>query len=155
ADYQIERAGGYDIIGVDSVQGAFLAGRYLRELGAESLGYLGVGEPAAGYDTTSGTRLRGLLQGFGDPPSALYCWHATQYIIEAGARLAAEYWRAERRPDALFAASDELATGFIFGMLGHGQLPGRDYQIMGFDGQMRGRGLQCGPLTTVEVPMER
>jgi LacI family transcriptional regulator len=52
----------------------------------------------------------------------------------------------------VFAASDELAVGFVQGARDQGLMAGRDYQIIGFDRQQLGMDLPEGPLTTIEVP---
>lgn len=143
-----------DIVGVDSEQGASLAGWWLKDAGADRVAFLGVRHPSSRrYDITTELRLRGFEQGFERVvPNDLHLI-ASSYVPECGAMLFEQYRNLPNRPAAVFAASDELAVGFIFASLGHGLRPGRDYQIVGFDGQARGRALLCGPLTTVDVPM--
>lgn len=145
-----------DIVGVDSEQGACLAGRWLNDAGVDRVAFLGVRHPSSRrYDLTTELRLRGFEQGFERIVANDLHLIASSYIPECGAMLFEQYRHLPNRPAAVFAASDELAVGFIFASLGHGLRPGRDYQIVGFDGQARGRALLCGPLTTVDVPMEQ
>jgi len=155
ADYTMSRAGRYDIVGVDSAQGGFLAGQWLRNLNIGPVGFIGAGSAEGdGFDRTSTARLEAMVHGLGTPIDKAHCWRAARYTVEFGAMLVQPYLETPDRPAALFAASDELAVGFIYGMIGRGLMPGRDYHIVGFDGQSRGRGLACGPLTTVQVSME-
>ncbi|MCW5861305.1 MAG: substrate-binding domain-containing protein, partial [Caldilineales bacterium] len=52
------------------------------------------------------------------------------------------------RPDAVFAASDDLAIGFLAAAAAHGLRPAEDYHLIGFDGQ----DLAGNTLTTIKVP---
>jgi DNA-binding LacI/PurR family transcriptional regulator len=76
------------------------------------------------------------------------------YTSTEGALFVQRYLAIKNRPEAIFAASDDLAVGFVHGALAHGILPGRDYLIAGFDGQERGRTLPTGVLTTAALPSE-
>jgi len=155
-EFMLSRERNYDVVSVDSVQGGLVAGKWLREIGATSACFLGVcHDGGQTYEATSALRLRGMQEGLGIAIAAQHLMHAMHYTVECGVMLVQQYVKLRHPPRAIFAASDELAVGFIFGMLGRGLFPGKDYQIVGFDGQVRGRGLHCGPLTTVEVPMER
>jgi LacI family transcriptional regulator len=53
----------------------------------------------------------------------------------------------------IFTVSDDIAFGFINGALSHNLRPGRDYQIIGMDGQQMGKELGIGTLTTVAAPI--
>jgi DNA-binding LacI/PurR family transcriptional regulator len=97
-------------------------------------------------------RLRAFEHGFGLPVPPGHVLLTRSYGESWGARLVARYAALNPRPEAVFAASDELAVGFVKGALALGLEPLRDYQIIGFDGQERGRQLHEGPLTTIQVP---
>lgn len=155
ADYEPRRAGRYDIVGVDSAQGGFLAGRYLRDLDVGPIGFLGVASPEGGLERTSAARLAAMVNGLGSEVEPAHTYLAKHYCLEWGAMVVPDYLQTPDRPAALFAASDDLAVGFIYGMHGRGLRPGADYHIVGFDGQTRGRGLAGGPLTTVKVSMKQ
>jgi len=77
---------------------------------------------------------------------------ANHYDDRTAARLIPKYLEIPDRPQAVFAASDDLALGFIVGAAAHGLDFARDYHIIGFDGQPRGQAIHGGPLTTVESP---
>jgi DNA-binding LacI/PurR family transcriptional regulator len=65
------------------------------------------------------------------------------------------YLALPNRPRAVFAASDELAIGFAIGSAAMGVTPGKDFDLVGFDGQHRGRTLNvCPPLTSVAIPSQ-
>lgn len=145
-----------DAVIADSHQGGYLAGEHLRQIGCRSVYFIGVYPKSIGKQIgmTTEARLRGFEEGFGHavPASAKYL--ANCYQVGQGARAVAKYMSLDPRPQAVFAVSDEIALGFIYGALSHGLEPGRDYQLIGFDGQLRGRDAAAGArLTTVEVPM--
>jgi hypothetical protein len=147
--------GGYDVVSVDQEQGGYLAGRRLRDAGCRSVAYVGV-EPrdaeASCYRMTCSMRLEGFQVGWGEQ-GPIHRIYQTGYSLSAGGQAVAKFLQIEPRPEAVFAASDELAVGFIVGAMAHGLEAGRDYQIVGFDGQERGKHVAGGPLTTIEVPL--
>lgn len=146
----------YDEVTVDQKHAAALAGQHLRAAGCTSACFLGVGpekQPTV-YTRTSQVRLESFERGWGEPLPRSHCFQRLSYGEGWGARMVADYVGLPRRPEAVFAASDELAVGFIKGALALGLEPGHDYQIVGFDGQQRGRDLYEGPLTTIAVPAE-
>jgi len=144
----------YDVIGLDSEQGGLLAGQRMREIGCRSVGYIGHWTDGK-FDETSGLRLAGFERGFGASIAPAHLFKVPDYITEVGARVASDYVALGRaRPEGIFCASNELAVGLVHGALGHGLEPGRDYQILGFDGQERGRKLHGGPLSTIDAPMD-
>jgi len=155
ADSSVISAGGYDIICADSEQGGYVAGEHFRACGCKSVAFIGAtpGTADQSYDMTSLHRLRGLQRGWGKQLGAEHLLKVGYYISQAGARATANYLAMSPRPDGLFASSDELAIGFIHGALAHGLEAGRDYQIIGFDGQARGGQLSMGQLTTIVAPM--
>lgn len=152
-DLTLPLAEGYDIVGVDSEQGGLLAGRHLREAGSERPCFIGC-VPGGGtaFDMTSTMRLRGFQEGYGDAVSPRRIFKLPAYMSSEGAKAVTTFLNLDPRPDAVFAASDELANGFIHGALAHGLEPGRDYQIVGFDGQHKMRHLVSGAVTSIAIP---
>jgi LacI family transcriptional regulator len=147
----------YDAVLADSEQGGFVAGEHLRRLGCESAYFIGVYPKAIAkqIDATSACRLRGFEAGFGARLPDAHKYRGNSYQTTLGARAVRKYIELRPRPTGVFAASDEIALGFIYGTLAQGLEPGRDYQLVGFDGQLRGREATGFPLTTVEVPMQQ
>ncbi len=144
---------GFDTVTVDQEQGGVIAGRHLKQTGVKRPLFLaGINRRTGDFASTSMSRLRGFELGFGQViPDELKI--KTEYFrLEAGAQAVARYLAMPHRPDGIFAASDELAVGFVLGGLAHGISPGVDYQIIGFDKQNLGANLLSGALTSVEAP---
>jgi DNA-binding LacI/PurR family transcriptional regulator len=146
----------FDSVSVDQYQGGALAGRVLREAGCARVAFLGhkISAQDKRYDLTSSARLHGFECAWGkllEPADLLY---TLGYSVPSGAKAFAEYMSLSQRPDGVFAASDELAVGFIVAAASHGLKPGRDFQIVGFDGQDNDLpgDLSGMTLTTVRVP---
>jgi len=145
---------GYDVITVDQEQGAMMAGQRMRQAGVRSVSYIGrrMSPHVPGYVKASEVRLRGFEAGWGDEVPRQHQFYAAHYAMDDGALIAAQYARMKDRPDAVFAASDELAVGFVLGLIPFGLKAGRDYSIIGFDGQRLGQELRQGTLSTIKVP---
>ena len=128
--------------------------RTLKDAGHTTACFVGatfaLNTPGSSYGPTSRARLAGFLHGWGGTAAEVPCLYADFYSINCGAAAVARYMELTPRPNAVFAASDELAMGFIAGALAHDLRAGRDYSIVGFDGQDMARALA---LTTVEVPV--
>jgi DNA-binding LacI/PurR family transcriptional regulator len=153
AGVRVTHGSRYDIVSVDHEQGAALAGARMRRTACESVCFIGVrGADGARYDATSTLRLRGFEHGWGGAVPESHCMVARWYDIAEAGSLAAQWMAMPHRPRAIFAASDELAIGFIVGAAAHGQVAGRDFHIVGFDAQQAARRLQAGSLTSVAVP---
>lgn len=153
-ELKVQAAGGFDIVSVDHVQGAAIAGWRLREIGCRSIGYLGLGtrgQDGPTFDAISTARLRGLEQGLGEPVAMPWQMACRFYDYDSAAAMVREFLQMSPKPDGIFAASDELAIGFVVGAAAHGLIAGRDYQIIGFDGQPAGSRIACGPLSTIDV----
>jgi len=153
-EIRVPLAGCYDVVSVDSEQGGMLAADHLKTRGCKSVCFLGVRhrDNASNYDLTSSSRLTGFERVWGECLSPQRRLIVEAYMTKWGAKAVADYLQMNPRPEAVFAASDELAIGFVHGALAHGLEPGHDYQILGFDGQQCARELAGGPLTTVAVP---
>ncbi len=154
ASVRILGASGYDIVMADSEQGGYLAGEHLAKIGCASLCFIGVKSDSTRYDHTSSLRLEGLAAGFGKEIPAHHQLNAGNYTTTSGAAIVRTYLNLNPRPRGIFCASDDIAIGFVHGALAHGVQPGKDYVIVGFDGQVRGRNLPTGPLTTAAIPVD-
>jgi DNA-binding LacI/PurR family transcriptional regulator len=156
----VEARGGFDIVTVDQEQGAYLAGVALRDAGVSDAVFLGVGPERGPYDAISTARLAGFERGLGRPLSGAHRLSCVAYDEAPGALAVREFaplvasGELGPRP-GVFAASDDLAIGFALGAAGQGLLPGEHYQLVGFDGQQRGRDMRLGALTSVDVPSEQ
>lgn len=159
----INNTGRYDVVGVEQEQGGQLAGELLRDLGRPGICFIGAKqrvEPGSdslarrAYDNISSPRLAGFEVGLGQMIPASHRLYTFGYCVNAGARVVPRFLEINPMPRAVFCATDEIATGFIAGMLAHRLIPGRDYVIVGFDGQQAGQALdsETGALTSVCVP---
>lgn len=151
----VNATGRYDLIAVDDDHGSFLAGRRLKEAGCRHACFIGARDrrqSATALHATSLRRLRGFERGWGNVVAPERQLVAGAYDIEPGEKIAPAFLALSPRPEAVFAATDELALGLIRGVREHGLVPGRDFQIIGFDKQDRAVNLPDGPLTTIEIP---
>lgn len=149
--------GHFDVVSFDSLHAGYLAGLHLAACGCRNVCFIGRGDPTqrCRYDVTSQLRLQGLEAGLGYELAADHLLRCRFYMSLDGARAVQDFLQLKPRPDGVCAASDELAVGFLHGAASHGLEPGRDFQLIGFDGQELGRTLPRGPLTTVAAPMDR
>lgn len=158
-DICVARPGGYDVIECDSEQGGVLVGEHFALNKVKRPCFIGMRESGANqeprYEITSALRVRGFETGLGAPLAPQYRLFAGNYSTEHGAAMVAQVLALKPRPDAIFAASDDLAVGLVHGALAHGLTAGKDFQLAGYDGQLRARNLADGPLTTVLAPMRR
>jgi len=148
---------GYDVVSVDSLQGAMLAGRWLRDRGFTRVGFIGVcaTRENATYEPTSFKRLYGFEEGLGRVIPEADRLVSDAFRPGAGAEVFEKYAAMADPPRTLFCASDDLAVGFMHAAHIRGLRPGYDYDIVGFDGQVRGQTAPDGPLTTVLAPVEQ
>lgn len=146
--------GRFDVVSVDQEQGGFLAGEHLRRIGCKSVCFMGRSGNRR-LETMAQTclaRLRGFERGWGEPLPMDRIIVAKSYSVIRAAQELPRWLAMNPRPDGIFAATDEMALGVVIAASSHGLVPGRDFQIVGFDGQQRGRDLPDHPLTTVDVP---
>ncbi|MBN1675786.1 MAG: substrate-binding domain-containing protein [Kiritimatiellae bacterium] len=152
----VTRAASYDAVTADSLQGGFLAGQRLRQAGCPTATYVGVRRtttPITNADITTPLRRAGFEAGWGEPVPEERQILMPAYRMPCGVDAAAQ-WLATRPPnDAVFCCSDDLAIGFAHGTRAHGVHAGRDYSLVGFDGQWNARHAEP-PITTVRVPIE-
>jgi len=147
------RETGYDVVAADHVQGGALAGKYLRERGCRQVAVLAAAgaRGALRPHIVAARRIEGFERGWGGPVGERLL--VTSYSVpHEGAAAVKRFLALRPRPDAVFAASDDLAMGFCHGLIAHGLGPGLDVRVVGFDGQpLRYDGEP--PLTTVEVAL--
>jgi LacI family repressor for deo operon, udp, cdd, tsx, nupC, and nupG len=145
-----------DLIGVDQEGGAYLAGQLFRELGITKACFLGRStvRDQPRYDPLSAIRLRGFEAGLGAEVAQKHRIDSGGYSLTAGGRALTRYLAVRDRPKAIFAASDDIAIGFLVAAASHQLEAGRDFHLVGFDGHGMGRRIPEGPLTTVEVPAQ-
>ncbi|MHC4872863.1 MAG: substrate-binding domain-containing protein [Planctomycetota bacterium] len=147
----------YDEVIPDYHQGAFTAGKYLTKLKKNNICYLGrrnIQLTGDVFDEPGRDRLTSFEEGLGEKiPEEKYLI-ADSYGMTPGAEVVRDYLNMNPRPDTVFAAVDELAIGFILGLIAHDILPGRDYSIIGFDGYLPGREIVNGGLTTIDLPVK-
>jgi LacI family transcriptional regulator len=145
--------GGYDIISVDSRQGGFIAGRHLRSISQGPACFVGVIDHRTGdLDATSSERLEGFKLGWEDDINNDHIVPCRYYTMESAAETVPQIMNLTPRPHAIFCASDEIAVGITMGALGAGLKAGRDYMLVGFDGQERAMQMGGGPVTTIAAP---
>lgn len=155
--HPVDLDGRYDQLTVDDEHGSYLAGKHLRRVGCRSVAFIGrhhAADQHDRYDAVSVRRLNGFERGWGETIPSDHLLFVDSYDAGQGAAMVAGYMAMQPRPQAIFAASDEVAIGFMLGARAHGLLPRRDYQLVGFDKQQIAMDCDMGPLTTVEVPRE-
>lgn len=150
AEWQADRSA-MDSVSVDQEHGGELAGRLMRRLGCELGCFVGKSDNDGAYDATSRARLRGFERGMGQTIDSDRQMFGRFYGPLTGSHAFRCWQKLRPRPQAVFAVSDEIAVGFLMAALSHGLEPGKDFQLVGFDGQDRGK-LPEATLTTIEVP---
>src|SRR5262249_54124672 len=136
----VAREGRYDIVTVDQEQGGYLAGRKVAAADVTGVCFIGVAPDSAGgaFDKVSLARLGGFERGLEQAIPDARCIRCAAYDPGPAAGAVRTYLDLLRcgefggRP-GVFAASDDLAMGFVFGAASHGLHAGRDYQLVGFD----------------------
>jgi LacI family transcriptional regulator len=135
----------------DDRGGAALAARHLVEIGRRRIGF--VNGPASWEATMD--RMQGFtetLRTAGVPVEPALVQHAASWSPEDGFALADTMLGADMPPDALFCASDDLATGAMAAVHERGlTIPG-DVAVVGFDDRSLAVH-QRPPLTTVALPL--
>lgn len=142
-----------DLVTVDQEHGGYLAGRLLRQVGCELGCFIGRAEADPVYDNTSQARLRGFERGMGQTVESDRLMFGRYYGPLTGSHAFRRWHELQPRPTGVFAVSDEIAVGFLMSAMSHGLEPGKDFHLVGFDGQERGK-LPEATLTTVQAPAE-
>lgn len=146
----------YDLVSVDDYQGFCRIGQLLREWGHDDVCFLGVqrwrGEKQLDEpDASTAWRLGALETSLGREIPQEHQLLNYAYDAECGAELAGRWLNLTQRPAMIVAACDNTAMGFIHGLLSHGLRPGRDYQIIGFDGIQMEPSSLYGMLSSVAI----
>jgi len=153
--FHTDREQRYDLISIDELSGGALAGAALRNANCHNICFLGcrISPDSLRPDATSALRLVGFENAWGAGVDPNHILLAKGYSMQAGGKLYHHYRMIpDQRPDGVFAASDDLALGFMAAAAADGLTPGHHYQIVGFDGQDRGQSQGDVALTTVKVP---
>jgi DNA-binding LacI/PurR family transcriptional regulator/DNA-binding transcriptional regulator YhcF (GntR family) len=153
--YDMGQSENFDMVCIDDIQCGLIAGKYLKSLGLTEVCFVGIQDPNTDgtYDKTSRDRLNGLVAGLGQPIRPEWHIRCRDYEIIYGAMAVGEWLKLSPRPLVIFAASDDIAFGFINGAQSHGLRPGQDYQIIGLDGQQMGKDFGVGTIATVAAPL--
>jgi DNA-binding LacI/PurR family transcriptional regulator len=154
-DFFLAASERFDIVSVDDRQGSYLAGQYLRKCGWENVCFIGRCEKSTPtvFDRTSRRRLYGLIDGLERKIPSEYQLPCESYTSMAGAKIVSKWVQLSPRPAVISAASDDIALGFVHGAVAYGLTAGKDYHIIGFDGQQTGPDDEIGTLTTIAAPM--
>jgi|GEM_PF-3966009 len=143
-----------DLITIDQQYAGYLAGNCLREAGCRSVCFLGCSSEPQHYDATSQARLQGFEEAWGNQLDSEHLMYGRFYSPRTGDH-ALKHWRnLSPRPDAICAASDELALGILAEAVMEGSKPGVDFQLVSIDGQHRARSASGFALTTVQLPAD-
>lgn len=144
-----------DLVTVDQRLAGYLAGRCLRDAGCRQACFIGRKPPGhSRYDETSTLRLRGFEAAWGHKLTPEHLMYGRFYGSVTGKHAFDRWLRLSPRPDGIFAASDELALGWLTAAMMQGYKFGEDFHLVGVDGQERARRMSGVPLTTVEVPAD-
>lgn len=155
ARFQHQRDHRFDLISVDELHGGALAGRVMVALQCEKACFLGcwMTDDQKRPDVTSALRLYGFESTASKSVDHEHILLACGYSPQGGGKGYRRYRDLpEPKPKYIFAASDDLAIGFIAAAAADGLEPGKDYHIVGFDGQERANQMGEISLTTVKVP---
>lgn len=131
---------------VDRYAGAFEAVTHLIGHGHRRVAYAG---PAAPEEE----RRRGWADALAAADLSADLTLRTDYSREAGLAAADELLGMPDRPTAIFAASDEIASGILLGLHRHGLRTPEDFALISFDGTEEMR-YSRPPVTTVAQPVE-
>lgn len=146
----------FDMVSVDQYQGGALAGMTLVKKGLKDACFLGrpLVRGTKRLDLTSSTRLHGFESAWGSHLKASRLIHVEGYSTNSGRKAFATWQAMSPRPQAIFAASDELAVGFVETAISQGLKPEKDFTIIGFDGQDRNlpESFKNTAIMTVRVP---
>jgi DNA-binding transcriptional regulator YhcF (GntR family) len=155
----------FDRVSIDQDQGSELAGIHLKNKGCNEVCFLGVGTQVADgrmdfdpqgppYLPTSQARLAGFQRGWGSPLSQTHQLYAGSYSPLSGSTVARLFAALKPRPCGVFVASDDLAVGFVTGLVALGLHLQRDYELVSFDGQLEFTQLVRGRAVSVTMPAD-
>ena len=145
-----------DMVSVDQHYGGALAGEALRNAGCKDVCFIGRGEPPAflEVDRLGTQRLAGVEQALGKTIASTHRLLSYGYSPLTGGVTFGKYMKLAQRPDGIFAASDDIALGFVSAAISHGLRMGKDFQLVGFDAQESVNRLLPGGLASIALPLE-
>lgn len=141
--------GNFHEVDADHVQGSYEVVRHLLDGGARRIGFIN----GSGHYSNSRDRLEGYVRamreaGLAPDPQLMA---EGNYSRRSGEAALGRLMPSIGDMDAVFAANDRMAIGFMQGLRSLGLIPGRDIPVAGYD-DSDGARLTDPPLTTVHVP---
>lgn len=143
------------VAGFSNYRGALAMTAHLIARGARQLGYIGGTQTDNDRTQAREEGFRQALASAGLPAQEAWI-SSTPIAFASGAALAQRFAAAAPgvRPDAIFAASDIIAAGFIFECQRLGLRVPEDVAVAGFDDTALAAAMNPG-LTTVRIPQRR
>lgn len=136
-------------VGAENRTGAYTAVRHLLQLGHRRIGHI---KGRIGYECTD-DRYRGYCDALAeagiDPDLDLVV--QGDFLVTGGAACAHQLFALNERPTAIFAASDDMASGVIVAAEEAGLRVPEDVALVGFD-DAAPAGFMRPPLTTIRQP---
>jgi LacI family repressor for deo operon, udp, cdd, tsx, nupC, and nupG len=135
----------------DNAYAAFCATRHLIDLGHRRLGHI----RGPGGNPLTAEREQGFRRALREADIVLHeeWMFPGNFEMQSGAAAAERYLALSKRPEAVFAANDESAIGFVAGLRQHGLECPRDVSVVGFD-DLAIASHFWPPLTTMRQPRE-
>jgi DNA-binding LacI/PurR family transcriptional regulator len=136
-------------VDADHVEGSYSAVKHLLDQGARRIAFInGSSHYSNSRDRLEGYQMAIREEGLEELPELLI---EGNYSRRSGAEAAVRLQDRIGSIDAVFAANDRMAIGFMQGIRSFGVEPGRDLPVVGYDNS-DGASLTNPPLTTVHVP---
>ncbi len=148
-DDQLEQATPW--VGVDNTTGAYVVVRHLVQLGHRRIAHIaGPHEYLASHDRYNGYRQALLEAGIPLDPELVL---EGDFLPPTGRACASKFFQLplEKRPTAIFAATDEMAYGVLAAAEEYGIAIPQDVALVGFDDDVPSAHVRP-PLTTVRQP---
>ncbi|MBW3635072.1 MAG: LacI family transcriptional regulator [Armatimonadetes bacterium] len=137
---------------VDHEQGGYLATCHLLEMGRRAIAFAGPPHLNAGRDRLAGYHRA--HDEFGLRPHEELIMAPSACIAHLGEEVGEELFSRSLRPDAVFAASDNLAAGMLRSLRRRGMSVPDDVALVGFDDNPPLCDALDPPLTSVHCPLE-
>jgi DNA-binding LacI/PurR family transcriptional regulator len=122
-------------IGTDNVEGGYLAGKHLVELGHQEIAYVGNQFVDAAGFKTSGQRFGGLQKALSEVNLSVHPDHIKLGFLshDNAKEHTLELLQLKNRPTAIFAMSDTQALGCISALRESGLRVPEDISVIGYD----------------------
>ncbi|MEV6633025.1 substrate-binding domain-containing protein [Actinoplanes sp. NPDC051470] len=137
-------------VGATNFAGGMAAAHHLLGLGHRRIAYVG-GPPAAAHNQARLHGMRAALEAAGCPPPPSFVKQGT-FTHEHGLVAGSALLTMPEPPTAVFAASDESASGVIEAARGLGRRVPEDLSVVGFDDTQVAR-FSSPPMTTIRQPL--